>query len=226
MGSRTFTKEFLVNELDLPSSAIKNRIVETSRWSEHHEIVFEFNGKFYETHYSCGSTEQQDERPWQDENEVECEEVKLAIVKREEYVPVDYKEEPEAAVVSNGLSFIASPPAGADPVALWAFYNKAEKEAKEGKEKAAKEALKAVGSTEHKFMKTVYGGAQMISKEVKKAKDSLKFALQNAGHYELCRKDEVDLKKVEELVEAGMLDKEEISKHIQVNSSKYLQLKK
>ena len=226
MGSRTFTKEFLVNELDLPSSAIKNQITDTSRWSEHHEIVFEFNGKFYLTHYSCGATEMQDERPWQDENEVECYEVKLAVVKREEYVPVDYKEEPEQAAASNGLSFIVPPPADANSVALWAFYNKAEKEAKEGKENAAKEALKAVGSTDHKFMKTVYGGAQMISKEIKKPKDTLKFVLQNAGHYELCRKDEVDLKKVEELVEAGMLDKEEISKHIAVNSSKYLQLKK
>lgn len=73
----TFHKDFLKNELDLPSSAIKDDIVDTSRWSEHHEIIFEHDGKFYRTHYSCGLTEIQDERPWEYETEVECTEVEL-----------------------------------------------------------------------------------------------------------------------------------------------------
>lgn len=227
MGSRTFTRDFLVQELDLPSNAIENRITGTRRWSEDHEIVFEFNGKFYRTHYSCGATELQDESPWENENEVDCEEVKLATVKVKKYVSVDHvEEETPVATFGNGLSFLVPPPADVDPVALWAFYNKAEKEAKAGKEAAAKEAALKVGSTTHKFMKTQYGGAQMISKTVRKPKDSLKFVLQDAGHYELCRKDEVDLKKVDELVEAGMLNKEEIEQHIQTSNSSYLQLKK
>lgn len=128
--------------------------------------------------------------------------------------------------INNGLSFLVPPPADADPVALWAFYNKAEKEAKELKEKAAKEAAKSVGNTEHKFIRTQYGGTQLISKETRKAKDTLKFVLQSQGHYELCRKDDIDLKKVDELIEAGILDEELIKQHVSVSKSAYLQLKK
>lgn len=227
MGNRTFTTDFLKNELDLPSSAIVDRIIDTRRWSEVHEIIFEFNGMFYRAEYSCGKTEMQHESPWENEIEVECEEVKLAKVTVEKFVPVEYQEETEvAAPTSNGLSFLVPPPAGADPVALWAFYNKAEKEAKDGKDNAAKIALKEVGQTEHKFVRTQYGGAQMVSKVTRKPKDSLKFILQNAGKYELCRKDEIDLKKVDELVEAGLLDETEINQHVQKSDSAYLKLKK
>lgn len=128
--------------------------------------------------------------------------------------------------INNGLSFLVPPPAGADNVALWAFYNKAEKEAKESKEAAAKRALIDVSKTEHKFIKTQYGGAQMIAKETKKAKDTLKFVLQQAGHYDLCRKDDVDLNKVNELIEIGLLDADQIKEHITITKSSYLQLKK
>lgn len=227
MTVRTFTKEFLTNELDLPGSAIEDEITSTSRWSEHHSIIFEFQGKFYSTGYSCGATEMQDERPWQDENEIDCMEMKLATVKVEKYVPIGYKEEVEesSSPTSNGLSFLVPPPPSFDAVALWAFYNQAEKEAKKAKEGVAATALKEVKSTQHKFMNTQYGGAQMISKETRKAKDTLKFVLQNAGHYDLCRKDEVDLKKVDELVEAGILDEKEISQHIEKKNSSHLQIK-
>nr|DAI89661.1 MAG TPA: hypothetical protein [Caudoviricetes sp.] len=70
-------KDFLIKELDLPDNAIKDTITSTSRWSEHHEIIFEFEGKFYKTHYSQGLTEYQDESPWEYDDEVECIEVEL-----------------------------------------------------------------------------------------------------------------------------------------------------
>jgi len=46
---------------------IYDNIVETSRWSEHHEIVFKYlpTGKFYMASYSKGLTESQDESPWE-----------------------------------------------------------------------------------------------------------------------------------------------------------------
>lgn len=69
-----FTKETL-EELELPWSAIERTHVGKSRWSDHYEIVFEHNGKHYRTSYSQGSTENQDERPWEYEKEVDCEEV-------------------------------------------------------------------------------------------------------------------------------------------------------
>jgi hypothetical protein len=45
------------------------------RWSIHHRFVFKYKGKLYETTYSEGSTEYQDERPWEDEPVVSCHEV-------------------------------------------------------------------------------------------------------------------------------------------------------
>jgi hypothetical protein len=70
-----FKKDFLRYELDLPHSAKENRIIDNSRWSISHEIIFEHEGKFYQTYYSVGATEQQDESPWEYEDEVECVEV-------------------------------------------------------------------------------------------------------------------------------------------------------
>jgi hypothetical protein len=81
-------KDYLKNELYLPYSAIKNDIVDTGRWSIHHEIIFAHDGKFYQTYYSEGATEMQDESPWEYENEVECVEVELKEVKIKKWVPV------------------------------------------------------------------------------------------------------------------------------------------
>lgn len=71
-------KDFLVDELELPYSAIKDKITDTSRWSEHHEIIFNYDGKFYRTYYSQGLTEYQDEAPFENSpDEIECTEVEL-----------------------------------------------------------------------------------------------------------------------------------------------------
>ena len=78
MAKRTFAKEFLVDELELPwnDDIIKvQEVIDTSRWSIIYELVFEYEGKFYQTHYSVGATESQDESPWEYEDEVECVEV-------------------------------------------------------------------------------------------------------------------------------------------------------
>ena len=75
-----FKKEFLMDELGLPYDAddgvlIKDDVVDTDRWSTIHVIVFKHGNAFYETSYSVGSTEMQDERPWDYNNEVTCTEV-------------------------------------------------------------------------------------------------------------------------------------------------------
>ncbi len=70
-------KDYLMNELGLPYSAIKDDITGTSRWSEHHEIIFSHDGKFYRAHYSQGLTEYQDESPWEYESEIDCTQVEL-----------------------------------------------------------------------------------------------------------------------------------------------------
>jgi hypothetical protein len=84
-----FESKYLKNELDLPYSAILDEITDTSRWSIHHKIVFEHEGKYYRTFYSEGATEMQDESPWEYEKEVDCVEVELKEVVVEQWVPVN-----------------------------------------------------------------------------------------------------------------------------------------
>ena len=56
---------------------IENNIVDNSRWSVIHKIIFLFKDKFYQSSYSVGATEQQDESPYEyDDEEIECSEVK------------------------------------------------------------------------------------------------------------------------------------------------------
>lgn len=82
-----FKKSYLINELGLPYSAMVDKIIDTSRWSIHHEIVFEHQGKFYQTEYSEGATEMQDESPWEYDDEVDCVEVELKPVQVMKWVP-------------------------------------------------------------------------------------------------------------------------------------------
>lgn len=89
--TRTFPKA-LLHEWGLPwDGAVEDEIEETSRWSEHHRIVFKApdDGLFYETGYAKGLTEYQDETPWEYETEI----VGTEVVKRKvliyKYIPVE-----------------------------------------------------------------------------------------------------------------------------------------
>jgi hypothetical protein len=79
-------KKYMINELDLPFAAILDEITDISRWSIHHRIVFPYQGRFYQTWYSEGVTEMQDESPWEYDDTVECEEVELKEVKVKRWV--------------------------------------------------------------------------------------------------------------------------------------------
>ena len=69
-----FSKEFLIEALE--KNAIVEHITDTSRWSVHYRRVFEHEGKLYETFYSVGATECQDESPYEyADDEIECKEV-------------------------------------------------------------------------------------------------------------------------------------------------------
>lgn len=84
---KKFSVEYL-KEKDLPYSAIEETLIDNSRWSLYYEIIFEDGGKYWQTGYSCGATECQDEAPWEYETEVECVEVVKKPVTKEEWVPV------------------------------------------------------------------------------------------------------------------------------------------
>ena len=79
-------REILINELNLPEDAIKQTLIDHSRWSLFYEIIFEYNNEFYKTTYSVGATEMQDESPWQDEEVVRCTPVEKRIVQVEKWV--------------------------------------------------------------------------------------------------------------------------------------------
>lgn len=65
MATRQFPREFLIEELDLPDSAIENTAVDSGRWTETREIIFEYEGKFYRAYYEVGLTEYQEVEPWE-----------------------------------------------------------------------------------------------------------------------------------------------------------------
>lgn len=88
MAKKTFTKDYLKNELELPWSANEDNVIDTSRWSVHHKIVFEDGGKYYQTYYSVGATECQDESPWEYEDNIECTEVEQKEVLVKQWVEV------------------------------------------------------------------------------------------------------------------------------------------
>ena len=55
---------------------LKNEIDGRSRWSVEYVLVFNCDGKFYESGYRSGATEQQEERPYEyDDDEIDCDEV-------------------------------------------------------------------------------------------------------------------------------------------------------
>lgn len=70
-----FDTEFLAEGL-YGKDTIVNEIIGRNRWSIQHRRVFKFDGKFYETFYSVGATECQEEHPYQyDPDVIECKEV-------------------------------------------------------------------------------------------------------------------------------------------------------
>lgn len=55
---------------------LEDKIVDTGRWSIHHELTVRIGDKFYQTGYSVGATEYQEERAWEYDKEVEFTEVR------------------------------------------------------------------------------------------------------------------------------------------------------
>jgi len=90
-----FTKHFLIDSLredDDCTEEVLDEIIDNSRWSILHRRVFRFEDKFYETFYSVGATEQQDERPYEyDGKEIECQEVEPVQVLVTVYNPIKLK---------------------------------------------------------------------------------------------------------------------------------------
>ena len=96
-------KDFLL-EQGLPydsNDVVLDKIIDTTRWSEIHELIFVHEGKFWRTSYSQGLTEMQDESPWEHVTLVTCTEVQLV----EKIVKVWQEVEVPETLDSLGFSF-------------------------------------------------------------------------------------------------------------------------
>lgn len=94
MATKIFTKDYLVNELDLPYDedlVISDKITDTGRWSIHHSLIFKdpADDKFYKVSYSVGATENQPEAPWEYDNTITGTQVVKRSLIKSEFVPVD-----------------------------------------------------------------------------------------------------------------------------------------
>lgn len=80
-------REVLYEDSDRGSTVL-DEITSTGRWSIHHRFIFKYDDKLYETSYSEGATEYQDERPWSDEIKVPCKQVEAYEKTVTDYRPV------------------------------------------------------------------------------------------------------------------------------------------
>lgn len=53
------------------------------------QMVFKYNDKFYQSTYSIASTEQQDERPYEYDDEIECSEVEPIDISVRQWIRIE-----------------------------------------------------------------------------------------------------------------------------------------
>jgi hypothetical protein len=64
---------------------VRDTIIGNGRWTINHELIFRYNDKLYMAYYDVGSTEMQDESPWEYDAEVKCYEMEEVLVTKTEY---------------------------------------------------------------------------------------------------------------------------------------------
>lgn len=90
MASLIIQKKDIEDVWDLIYGAIEDKIIGVSRWSTLHEIVFKWtDGKCYRAYYRVAATENQNEQPWENDNEIKCEEVVMQRHSGYEWVKVE-----------------------------------------------------------------------------------------------------------------------------------------
>lgn len=65
---------------------VEDQLVDTTRWSKVYRLTFKYGGKLYQTGYSTGATEHQDEGPFENDGKIiDCYEVEAVEVKVVKY---------------------------------------------------------------------------------------------------------------------------------------------
>lgn len=112
-----------------------------------------------------------------------------------------------------------------DPIDEWVNLKRAESYVKGLLDNLKSEVSSKV--TEHEgFVKTASGGAQTYTRTEVKPKDSLRFLLEKQGVLDICTKDELDMKKVNEIVEAGIITPEQLSDNVTIKETQILKFVK
>lgn len=69
------------------------------------------------------------------------------------------------------------------------------------------------------------GVVTKVTKTTTKPKDSIIKFLEDKDLLRLVKKDDIDMSKVKQLVQAGVIDEEELEKHLEIKESSYLKKK-
>ena len=91
--------------------------------------------------------------------------------------------------------------------------------------KVVGEKVKQEFGYEGGFKQTKFGNVQQVMRVTQKPKDDLKFYLAEMDVLEVCKKDDIDLTKVKDLIESGYLDNEEVEKRLETTETSYLKFK-
>ena len=111
------------------------------------------------------------------------------------------------------------------PMEKWVYLKRVEKEVKEELKLLELDAKGYTSDNCGGFFKNEYGSISVIHKTTKKPKEELKVYLADNDVLELCMKDEIDLNKVNEMVEAGILEEEAVERLLEIRKTSYLKFK-
>ena len=87
--TKKFTRDVMLDDVLGGPAVLQDIIIGHSRWSVTHRLTFVEDQRIWQTVYSVGATESQDESPWEYQDEVECTEVHAVEQKQIVYVPVE-----------------------------------------------------------------------------------------------------------------------------------------
>jgi hypothetical protein len=75
---------------NLPIEIVEDEVYDNGRWTVHHRLIFSHGNKHYQVDYQRGSTEYQDERPFEyDSNDIVCILVEKKEVTVTRFMPVN-----------------------------------------------------------------------------------------------------------------------------------------
>lgn len=114
-------------------------------------------------------------------------------------------------------------PEGLSAIDMYVYLDKVEKKAKEMKAMYYSEVVSKAAGVKDGF-ETGYGKVSHSFTTKKSAMDSLKVELSKLDMLDICKKDDIDLKKVEKLIKDGVLP-EHIKEHISYNKSDVIKVK-